>query len=130
MQMSFEVVRKYMPVLGKFVFLRNGKEIAREWVDDEGSVRIEGEIPDGIVKTYYEDDRGNDTDRVYAEWNYKDGKLDGISKIYFENGELEEELNYSEGRIDEVLKRYYENGHPSFETIEGSNGHITYRLCC
>jgi antitoxin component YwqK of YwqJK toxin-antitoxin module len=122
-----EVVRKYVPVLGKFVFLRGDVEIAREWVDDEGNVRIEGEIPDGVVKTYYEDGEGRDDGRLYAEWNYKDGQLDGISKIYYENGELEEELYYADGKVDEVLKRYYENGHPCFETTEASNGRQSCR---
>lgn len=124
-----EVVRKYAPTIGKFVFLRDGREIAHEWMDDEGNVRIEGEIPDGIVKAYYEDGDGNSTPRVYAEWSYKDGRLDGISRIYYENGALEEELSYSDGKIDEIVKRYYENGHLSLEAAESNNGHITYRPC-
>ncbi|MFH1073465.1 MAG: hypothetical protein V1752_00085, partial [Candidatus Firestonebacteria bacterium] len=95
---SSEVIREYVSVNGEFVFYSNGREIAKECRDGEGNIKLEGEIPDGIVKTYYKDDKGSASHMLFAEWNYKDGKLEGISKIYLENGQVEEELSYNNGK--------------------------------
>lgn len=122
-----EVTRRYVPGKGEYVFFKDGRQIAREWKDELGIENVEGDIPDGIVRTYYEDSNGNETNAVFAEWSYKNGRLEGISRVYGENGLLEEELHYSDGKIDRILKKYYENGKLSFEsTISNIDGHATF----
>ncbi|MHC4197215.1 MAG: toxin-antitoxin system YwqK family antitoxin [Planctomycetota bacterium] len=44
-----------------------------------------------VRKTYYE--RG----QLLAEYNLKDGKLEGIGKSYYESGQLKVEENYKNG---------------------------------
>ena len=127
MQQS-EVKRKHLPGTKEFVFLQGNQVVAKERIDASGSIHVEGRIPDGVVKSYYEDDQGNETQALFAEWHYENGKLEGISRIYYENGLLEEEVVYACGRIQEVLKKHYdENGQLSFETrFDCSSGTITY----
>lgn len=42
--------------------------------------------------------------------NYKDGKLDGISRDYFKNGQLQLEQNFREGKADGNTLGYYRDG--------------------
>ena len=47
-------------------------------------------------------------------FNYKDGKLEGLSKSYYENGNLESEQSYRNGRLDGGAKAYHPNGKLQF----------------
>ncbi len=64
----------------------------------------------GIQKFYYPD--GN----LYLEVNYRDSIPHGLSKQYFKNGQVFEEAVYVNGKIHGTRKTYYENGQPSTET--------------
>lgn len=79
------------------------------------TVEIEGTYKDGkldgLYKSYYEN--GN----LKREENYKDGELDGIAKWYHENGNIGEEKNYKNGKLDGGWKIYYENGNLKREGI-------------
>ena len=122
------VTRRYLPQSGVFIFYRDGKEIARKHRDVNGNVKVEGEIPDGIIRSFYEDENGNETDKLFAEWNYKNGKLEGISRIYLENGQLDEEFNYCDGKIESIIKKHYEDGHLTFEsTFHNTNGQVIFK---
>ena len=61
------------------------------------------EMPEGsgISKEYYE----NGT--IKEEVNYKDGKLNGISREYYENGSLKSESTFKNGALDGKVKEYY-----------------------
>lgn len=59
---------------------------------------------DGLCKEYRENGQ------LLDETPYKDGEPDGISKNYYENGQLEGETTYKDGEPDGIQKRYYENG--------------------
>ena len=48
--------------------------------------------------------------KVLSEFNYKDGKEDGLCKEWFKNGQLMTEVSYKDGEINGVLKRWLENG--------------------
>jgi antitoxin component YwqK of YwqJK toxin-antitoxin module len=103
-----EIVRKVISSPeGKeeHVFYRGEKEVARQMLDeDENIIKTVGEIPDGIIREYYE--RGG----VKAEHNYKSNKLEGMSKVYYENGNLNFKCNYIDGKKEGVCKLYYKNG--------------------
>lgn len=45
-----------------------------------------------------------------AEFNFKDGKLDGLFELFYENGQLKEEKNYKEGKYNGLQEKYDENG--------------------
>src|SRR3989339_556527 len=112
----------------KIIFYNGGTEIAKCVFDEEGNVEIIGNIPDGIIRQYY--DSGN----IFMETNYKNNRQDGIIKLYYENGKLMsegyikenksegisktynedglvmEESNYKNGKLDGISKAYYESG--------------------
>ena len=128
-----EVVRKLIKNSDgsghEYVFYSKGKEIARQKEAGNGTI-IEtiGKIPDGTVRQYY------DNSSLFGEWNYKGGRLEGISKAYYKSGELraqwsfrnnvpegitrwyyksgrlESEWSYKAGKADGVVKGYYESG--------------------
>jgi len=64
----------------------------------------EGALFTGVGFDVYSDGQ------LKLEANYKDGKYDGLFKIYYENGQLKEEGNFKDGELDGLLKVYYENG--------------------
>ena len=47
---------------------------------------------------------------LWVVQTFKDGKLDGNTKVYFENGNLKIDENYVDGKLDGPRKIYYENG--------------------
>ena len=59
---------------------------------------------EGTSREYYEDGT------LKTEWSYADGKLNGISKAYYLNGILRTEENYVDGIKSGVTRIYYENG--------------------
>ena len=111
------------------VFYVKGEEVARQVLDEDGSViKTAGRIPDDIVKQYYKNGKlefeckynNNRTEgiaRVYyesgklsAELSFKNGKLEGVSKEYHENGKLSAEYNYKDNKLDSISRLYYESG--------------------
>ena len=51
--------------------------------------------------------------RKWALWyedNYKSGRLDGISKVWYENGNLKTELSYKAGEQNGYTKWWHPNG--------------------
>lgn len=64
----------------------------------------ENGVLNGVSKGYYEN--GN----LKYEQNYKNGILDGKMKLYYENGKIEVDGNYKNGKAEGVWKSYYEDG--------------------
>lgn len=60
---------------------------------------------EGEWKYYYED-----LPLVMTLEYYKNGKLNGVRKVFYKSGELAEETNYKDGIKDGVSKIYLENG--------------------
>jgi antitoxin component YwqK of YwqJK toxin-antitoxin module len=60
---------------------------------------------EGEWKYYHED-----LPTIMTLENYKNGKLNGIRKVFFKSGELAEETNYKEGIKNGASKIYLENG--------------------
>ena len=59
---------------------------------------------DGIYREYYENGQ------LKLECTYKDGQLDGISKEYYKNNQLSCEYNFKNGQLDGLCKEYYDSG--------------------
>ena len=76
----------------------------------DSSVNIWIETPykngkvDGIAKEYYE--KG----KLASETPYKNEKREGIEKLYDENGNLEGEAPFKNDKAEDIEKWYYENG--------------------
>ena len=45
-----------------------------------------------------------DNGKLKAEWQYRDGQLDGTSKEYYPFGELAKEWNYKNGKLESISK--------------------------
>ena len=103
-------------------YRRNGvleyiqKEDTREDYDEEGKIinsedKKELESRDGEYKAYSPD--GN----ILLDYNYKNGKFDGVQKVYFYNSDkLYSEKEYREDIPVGVHKTYYKNGNPESVT--------------
>jgi hypothetical protein len=61
-------------------------------------------VKNGLTKWFYES--GN----MYRETTYVDGKADGIQKKYYENGKLLAEIHYKRGLVLPGLKEYTKSG--------------------
>ncbi|MEK6645793.1 MAG: hypothetical protein AABY84_03855 [Candidatus Firestonebacteria bacterium] len=78
--------------LKEMIYYNNGKEIAKKIFDIKNNiVKNTGKIPNGLIKEYYE------SGKLWIEWNYKDDKQEGISRIYNENGEIAIIETYKKG---------------------------------
>jgi antitoxin component YwqK of YwqJK toxin-antitoxin module len=66
----------------------------------------------------YKDGKRNGLYRVWhyngkleKEMNYKDGRIEGLYREWYLNGKLFEESNYKDGELDGLSRNWYENGH-------------------
>ncbi len=89
-------------------------------VTEKKSVKIVKEIKDGFV-TEYEFDSIKNVKSGYFKKFYPDGKLfiemtyvndsvNGVEKVYYENGKLKEEFTHKMGKYDGPFKYYFEDG--------------------
>ena len=61
-------------------------------------------VMDGYSKLYYP------SGKLLSEVNFKNDKEEGLMKAYYENGKLQGEATYKNGQLDGVAKLYDENG--------------------
>ncbi len=66
--------------------------------------------PHGIIETYY-----IFTKKKKDKKNYKEGKLEGIQKFWYDNGQLYYENNYKNGKLNGIQKFWYDNGQLYYE---------------
>lgn len=106
------IVRKAAVIRGnEFVesrFYQQGRQIAilREYSDGEHVVI--GQLPDGKVR--FEDSYK----KTYGEEFYRDGRLEGSRRTYFEDGSLKSEELFLLGKMY-VMKEFYPDGNLRFE---------------
>ena len=87
------------------IFYRDGKEIAKELVGtDDAVITTMGKIPDGLVKEFFFDGA------VREEVHYKNGKKEGVSKLYNNKGVVRGEFNFKHGRQEGLSKTYHPTG--------------------
>ena len=116
------------------IFYSEGKEVAREYVDEDGvTTRIVGTIPDGLVKesfmdgalreeAYYKNGKKDGVTKLYnkegvlrGEFNFKNGKQEGLSKTYHTTGALFKEIMFKNGKLEGVNREYTKDGKLLFE---------------
>jgi len=71
----------------------------------QSKVKMQGKLRIGKWIFYH-----NDGKTVMSEEFYKNGKLNGESKVYYANGKLTEVLHYSNGKLNGNYKRYSVRG--------------------
>jgi antitoxin component YwqK of YwqJK toxin-antitoxin module len=73
-------------------------------------------IRHGVYRSFYP------SGKTYEESEYKNGKLDGLRTLYFENGNPMVKENHKDGRFEGLFQSFYENGQLNLEGyyLEGS----------
>jgi len=61
-------------------------------------------VRNGLSKQYY------DNGQLEIIINYKNGKKDGLSEYWFKSGKFSGIRNYKNGKLDGLLEEWYENG--------------------
>lgn len=107
-----EIVRKTKLIRGsdyyEDVFYSGNQELARQKTTGQKVLEQNGEIPDGKIKFI------DESEHTYGEEYYRNGKKEGLSRTYYEDGWLKMESDYREGAILNS-KEYYKNGNLRFE---------------
>ena len=78
-----------------------------DFKEDRKFLDLDGKPYTGFYTNYY--DRVNDQ-QGYIEEYYKDGKLNGLSTWWYENGQKELENHYKDGKTNGLSTCWYENG--------------------
>ena len=100
------------------IFYRDGKEVAKELVaTDDTVITTIGKIPDGLVKEFFFD--GAVREEVY----YKNGKKEGVAKLYNNKGVVRGEFKFKHGRQEGLSKTYHPTGE-LFKEITFKNGKL------
>lgn len=90
--------------------------------DQKGNKVSEGKLvnklPDAEWKYYHYQSK-----QLMTLENYKAGKLNGIKKVFYNDGSLAELANYKEGNLEGVYKKYAEN-ETILEEINYKNGQL------
>jgi len=83
----------------------------KAYADDKGIVYVEGEKTPytGVIEGY--DAQG----KLEGKANYKDGKMNGSSKLYYPSGKLQSEATFKDNVQDGVQKDYFEDGKVKLE---------------
>ena len=63
----------------------------------------------GLAQSFYENGQKK------LEFNYKDGKKDGLQTKWWENGQKGSEENYKDGKLNGLEARWYDNGQKKLE---------------
>ena len=79
--------------------------------DEKGVVYIQGEKTPytGVLQNI------NEKGILESEAEYKDGKMNGFSKLYYPNGKLKSEATFKNDVQEGIQKDYHENGKLSIE---------------
>ena len=78
-----------------------------DFKEDRKFLDLDGKPYTGFYTNYY--DRVNDQQGYFEEY-YKDGKLNGLSILWYENGQKELENHYKDGKLNGLGTCWHENG--------------------
>ena len=78
-----------------------------DFKEDRKFLDLDGKPYTGFYTNYY--DRVNDQQGYFEEY-YKDGKLNGLSTWWHENGQKQNEDHYKDGKLNGLSTCWHENG--------------------
>ncbi|MEA3462102.1 MAG: toxin-antitoxin system YwqK family antitoxin [Bacteroidota bacterium] len=108
-----EMVRYYENggVRARILFEAEGNRSHTQLYYESGKLAADGlyvnQAKDSVW-TYYSDIDGS----VRIREQYQEGKLEGMSRSYYPNGEVSEDVQWKQNEKDGTWKQYYENGLP------------------
>ena len=78
----------------------------KAYADNKGIVYVEGEKTPytGVIEGY------NEQGTLEGKASYKDGKMNGSSKLYYPSGKLLQKRNFINGKAEGEVIEYYESG--------------------
>lgn len=101
-------------------FDKNGIWIEQRALNEKGEVTSAMCLPDGNMDKLYvkdlqqkldgETDEEENQMKSSSENQMKNGKKEGLWKVYFDNGQLEKEGNFKDGKPEGLWKKYHLNG--------------------
>jgi antitoxin component YwqK of YwqJK toxin-antitoxin module len=77
--------------------------------DQKGNKVSEGVVKNKLFEGQWKYYHQESKDIMTLE-NYKNGKLNGVRKVFYKSSKLAEEINYSEGKKNGIAKTFAENG--------------------
>ena len=86
------------------VYFKDGVPVATETYSAAGPVSVQGSMPDGAYREYYEDGRLKSVRTMSA------GKANGAMTGYYRSGQVQAAAFYADGKKDGVFRFYAENG--------------------
>ena len=100
---------KAQSLIATRVFSDKGKVAQTTFFDQKGNKVSEGKtvnrLNEGIWNYFH-----NGSKQLMKVENYKNGKLDGIQKTFFDDGKIAEEITYKNGKREGIYKVYLQNG--------------------
>jgi len=72
-------------------------------------IKLKGSFINGLKEGHWEYFNVA-TDKVYKEVIYKNNKLNGLSRVFYDNGQVKEEATYVNDEISGLVKNYFDNG--------------------
>ena len=85
-----------------------------KYTDDYGQKYEENYVNgklDGINRIWYSNGQ------IMQDYNYKDGKENGLCRKWFEIGRISDEFIYNNGKLDGICKKWYGNGQMESQEI-------------
>ncbi len=120
---------KAQTLIGTREFSEKGTVAFTTFFDQKGNKVSEGKtvnkLNEGVWHYYHKGSK-----QLMKEENYKNGKLEGMQKIYFSTGEIAEETTYKNGLREGIYKIYAQNGNVLEESTFQNNqydGPATFR---
>ena len=111
---------KAKSLIGTRVFSENGTVAVTTFFDQKGNKVSEGKTVNRLNEGQWNYYHKGSTQLMKEEF-YKKGKLEGIQKIYFQNGALAEETTYKNGVREGIYKMYVQNGNVVEESTFKNN---------
>ena len=99
------IVKSSLDESNIYNFYRNGVLLGRgKWLDAGKFKVVEGDIPDGVYKLFY------DSGELKRTFSVKDGSLNGVCKVFYRSGKVEREGFYKNGEENGKSLLYYPTG--------------------
>ena len=111
---------KAQSLIGTRVFSEKGTVALTTFFDQKGNKVSEGKtvnrLNEGVWNYYHKGSK-----QLMKVENYKNGKLEGVQKIYFPTGEIAEETTFKNGLREGIYKIYVQNGNVVEESTFKNN---------
>jgi antitoxin component YwqK of YwqJK toxin-antitoxin module/predicted MPP superfamily phosphohydrolase len=103
------VVKTFSPILNKYKTDKTNQFV----IDLKKSIFSYDELDGEIKNTHGRIVKRRENGKLSVEWNYKEGKLEGETKLFYPDERVKAIINYSNGLPKKVLS-YYQNGQLNF----------------